>query len=213
MGEAPRQAIVMFALTELRLLSAIFGIESIIKKEPDVVLTVRDAAKAQVALVGAPGSLRVIDEKPVYLRMPPTYLEPETCLLVLKNLMRAAYDRQEKGLPAVPAKPAPPLPPKISVETIPAKATTEDDTPVRTDGEAERPRGGSGEEENAAKAGRFPPRRGQSPDYAKLVALHEAGILTDQEFQAALARIADEHQAIAIFWTVHIFRRWVTLRK
>jgi transcription-repair coupling factor (superfamily II helicase) len=107
-GEPPRQAIVLFALTELRLLSAIFGIESIIKKEPDVVLTVRDAGKAQVALTGAPGSLRVIDEKTVYLRMPPTYLEPETCLMVLKNLMRAAYDRQVNGETPPPAqKPAP----------------------------------------------------------------------------------------------------------
>jgi transcription-repair coupling factor (superfamily II helicase) len=99
-GEPPRQAIVLFAMTELRLLAALYGIESIIKKEPDVVLSVRDAAKAQFALTGAPGSLRVIDEKTVYLRMPPTYLEPETCLMVLKNLLRAAYDRQVKGEPA-----------------------------------------------------------------------------------------------------------------
>jgi transcription-repair coupling factor (superfamily II helicase) len=95
-GELPRQAIILFALTELRLTSALFGIESIIKKEPDVVLTVRDAAKAQTALTGAPGTLRVIDEKTVYLRMPPTYLEPETCLLVLKNLLRGTYDREAK---------------------------------------------------------------------------------------------------------------------
>jgi transcription-repair coupling factor (superfamily II helicase) len=96
-GELPRQAIILFALTELRLTSAMFGIESIIKKEPDVVLTVRDAGKAQTALMGAPGTLRVIDEKTVYLRMPPTYLEPETCLMVLKNLLRGAYDRQQPG--------------------------------------------------------------------------------------------------------------------
>ncbi len=94
-GEPPRQAIILFALTELRLTAGLFGIESIIKKEPDVVLTVRDGAKAQTALTGAPGTLRVIDEKTVYLRMPPTYLEPETCLMVLKNLLRSAYDRQK----------------------------------------------------------------------------------------------------------------------
>jgi hypothetical protein len=76
--------------------------------EPDVVLTVRDAAKAQIALTGAPGTLRVIDEKTVYLRMPPTYLEPETCLMVLKNLMRGAYDRQVRGEPLVVSKPARP---------------------------------------------------------------------------------------------------------
>jgi transcription-repair coupling factor (superfamily II helicase) len=105
-GELPRQAMVLFALTELRLLSGLYGIESIIRKEPDVVLTVRDATKAQHALYGAPGTLRVIDEKTVYLRMPPSMLEPETLLLVLRNLMRAAYDLDEKGLPP-PAAPKP----------------------------------------------------------------------------------------------------------
>jgi transcription-repair coupling factor (superfamily II helicase) len=106
-GELPRQAIVLFALTELRLLAGLYGIESIIRKEPDVVLTVRDATKAQHALYGAPGTLRVIDEKTVYLRMPPSMLEPETLLLVLRNLMRAAHDRDVNGLPPpAPAKPA-----------------------------------------------------------------------------------------------------------
>ncbi len=104
-GQPPRQAIILFALTELRILCSIFSIESIIKKEPDVVLTVREAAKAQVALHGAPGSVRLIDEKTVYLRMPPTFLDPETCLMVLKNLLRAAHNRQAKGEPTAPSKP------------------------------------------------------------------------------------------------------------
>jgi transcription-repair coupling factor (superfamily II helicase) len=69
-GEPPRPAVLLMALTELRLLAGIYGIESIIKKDPDVVLTVRDAARAQIGLIGAPGTLRVIDEKTVYLRMP-----------------------------------------------------------------------------------------------------------------------------------------------
>ena len=69
-GEIPRQAVLLFAMTELRLLSGHWGIESIIKKEPDVVMTVTDAARAQAALSGAPGRLSVIDAKTVYLRMP-----------------------------------------------------------------------------------------------------------------------------------------------
>jgi transcription-repair coupling factor (superfamily II helicase) len=105
-GEMPRQAIVLFALTELRLLAGLYGIESVIKKDPDVVLTVRDAARAQTALHGAPGTLRVIDEKTVYLRPPPTYLDPETLLMVLRNLIRAAHDREQKGEPP-PAPKAP----------------------------------------------------------------------------------------------------------
>ena len=64
-GELPRQAIILFALTELRLLSGIFGIESLIRKDPDVVLKVVDAKKAQHGLHGAPGTLRVIDESTV----------------------------------------------------------------------------------------------------------------------------------------------------
>src|SRR5688572_6318669 len=99
-GEPPRQAILLFALTELRLLSGLFGVESIVRKDPDVILTVRDAARAQAALAGAPGSLRVIDAQTVYLRMPASFMEAETLLMVLKNLMRQAYDREQRGEPA-----------------------------------------------------------------------------------------------------------------
>jgi transcription-repair coupling factor (superfamily II helicase) len=123
-GELPRQAIILFALTELRLLAGLYGIESVIRKPPDVVLTVRDASKAQPALVGAPGTLRVIDEKTVYLRMPASFNEPETLLMVLKNLMRQAYDRSKDAQAAPPepepAKPPPPKPaPKSRREAEP----------------------------------------------------------------------------------------------
>jgi transcription-repair coupling factor (superfamily II helicase) len=104
-GEPPRQGILLFALTEVRLLAAIFGIESVIKQEPDVILKVRDAAAAQRGLTGAPGTLRVVDEKTVYLRMPTTYNEPETLLMVLRNLMRGAYERRNSPQ-AHPEKPA-----------------------------------------------------------------------------------------------------------
>src|SRR5438045_7083560 len=93
-SEPPRQVLLLFAMMELRLLAGLYGVESIIRKEPDVVLTVRDAARAQQALAGAPGTLRVIDEKTVYLRMPPTFMEPETLLMVLRNLMRTAHDKE-----------------------------------------------------------------------------------------------------------------------
>jgi transcription-repair coupling factor (superfamily II helicase) len=106
-GEPPRQALVLFALTELRLLAGMYGIESVIRKPPDVVLTVRDGGKAQVVLSGAPGTLRLIDERTVYLRMPATYLEPETLLMVLRNLIRSAHDRIVRGEPV--AAPAPPV--------------------------------------------------------------------------------------------------------
>ena len=111
-GEPPRQAVLLFAMTELRLLAGHFGISSIIKKEPDVILTVSHAAKAQAALTGAPGTLRVIDEKTIYLRMPTTYMQPEALLMVLRNLMAAAYERELKGEPA-PAQHAPDKPARV----------------------------------------------------------------------------------------------------
>jgi len=110
-GEPPRPAMLLFAMMEVKLLAGLFGIESIIKQEPDVVLKVTDAGKAQQGLTGAPGTLRVIDEKTIYLRMPGNYNEPEVLLLVLKNLMRNAYERQQRGEPApVSAPPAPAKP-------------------------------------------------------------------------------------------------------
>ncbi|HTW94875.1 MAG TPA: transcription-repair coupling factor [Tepidisphaeraceae bacterium] len=108
-GEVPRTVVLMLALTELRLLAGLFGIDSIIKKDPDVVLTVRDGARAQQGLIGAPGTLRVIDEKTVYLRMPESYLAPDMVLMVLRNLLKAAHDREQRGEPPPdPKRPAKP---------------------------------------------------------------------------------------------------------
>jgi transcription-repair coupling factor (superfamily II helicase) len=112
-GELPRQAMVLFALTELRLLSGMYGIESVIRKEPDVVLKVRDGARAQAVLTGAPGTLRLVDESTVYLRPPSVYLEPETLLIMLRNLMRSSHDRIQKGDP--PPEPSAPPPSKAQL--------------------------------------------------------------------------------------------------
>jgi transcription-repair coupling factor (superfamily II helicase) len=188
-GPPPHQAIVLFALTELRLLSGLFGIESIIKKEPDIVFTVRDAAKAQVALHGAPGTVRVIDEKTVYLRMPPTFLNSETCLMTLKNLMRGAWDRQQRGEPAPSLKmpePKKPTPgPKVNIETIPSKP------PLDEAEGATRPTVRLKETKSTlGPKKRDPAKTGNAnPAYVKLVTLRDQGILTEQEFQAALGRM------------------------
>ena len=97
--EPLRPMVVLIALTELRLLAGHYGVESIIKREPDAVIKLRDAQRVQKALVGAPGTLRIVDDRTLYFRPPPGYLEPETLLLVLRNLMYAAYQRELKGEP------------------------------------------------------------------------------------------------------------------
>ncbi len=167
-GEPARQAVLLFALTELRLLAAHWGIESIIKKEPDVVLTVTDAMRALGALAGAPGTLRVIDPQTVYLRMPSSFLEPDTLLMTLKNLMRQAYDREQRGETVAEAGKAP---------TPPAKAQATTST--------------SREGERVTRVASSPPAKAprQSRELEKLQSLRAAGILTDQEFEAARQRL------------------------
>ena len=181
-GEPPRQAVILFALTELRLLSALFGIDSIIRKAPDVVMKVRDAGRAQIALAGAPGRVTLIaEDNEIFLRLPPSFLEPEPLLMVLKNLMRAAHDREQRGEPPPLPKPPPGTPVKPvtppKLETVPAAT---DDGPARP---------------TVRLADAKKPERPRPPggkDYEKLVTLRDQGILTDQEFQAALGRLLNK---------------------
>jgi hypothetical protein len=192
-GEPPRQAVLLLALTEVRLLSQLFGISSIIKKDPDVVLTVADAARAQLALAGAPGTLRVIDEKTVYLRMPPTFMQSEALLLTLKNLMRQAHDREQRGEVAAEPGKAPEKPP----EKIPHRPKAR---PVDKEGEVQKDEvrpavklGAGGKaparkppaQEKAASA----PATSLVGELEKLASLRQQGILTEEEFQTLKQRL------------------------
>jgi transcription-repair coupling factor (superfamily II helicase) len=181
-GEPPRQAVVFFALTEVRLLCQIFGIDSVIRQMPDIVLKVNDGARASFAMTGAPGTLRVIDEQTIYLRMPPTFAEPEAALMVLKNLMRQALDRESKGeaTPApgqAPVKPvpAPKPPPAQSVrqrEMQKKRVTIDDGRGIPT-----------------TKPTTSPISQKQIADMQKLQSLKDIGVLTDEEFEAARRRL------------------------
>ncbi len=159
-SEPPRPAVLLLALTELRLLAGHWGIESIIRKEPDVVLTVTEAMKALTALAGAPGTLRVIDERTVYLRMPAGFLESDTLLMTLKNLMRQAYDRQQKGEELVKPDAAPPAPPRSA---DPKK--------------------------KAPPPPRAPEPTLPHPQLENLKTLRDQGILTDEQFESARQRL------------------------
>jgi transcription-repair coupling factor (superfamily II helicase) len=107
-GELPRQAVLLFALTEVRLLAGHYGIDSIVKQAPDIVLKVRDAAKAQFAMTGAPGRLTVVDASTVYFRPPPVFMEPDTMLVMLRNLFMQAYEREKPTSGADVATAVPP---------------------------------------------------------------------------------------------------------
>jgi hypothetical protein len=202
-GDPPRQATVFFALTEVRLLAQIFGIDSVIRQVPDIVLKVNDAARAQFALHGAPGTLRLIDEQTVYLRMPPTFVESEAALMVLRNLMRQALDREQQG----EAKPEPGQAPEPKAAPAAKSAPAGGAKPQP----GSRGRAGAGavvvEPKPAGRGVPVGPPVGaravpttpaeppltakQQADLEKLQSLREIGVLTDEEFVAALKRLRE----------------------
>ncbi|QOV91139.1 transcription-repair coupling factor [Humisphaera borealis] len=190
-GEPPRQAVIFFALTEVRLLAQLFGIDSIIRQVPDIVLKVNDGTRASYAMTGAPGTLRVIDDKTIYLRMPPTFVEPEAALMVMKNLMRQAWDKEKKGEAAVVPGTAPEKPPEPVKKPVPAPA------PVAAKPAATGKPGKAGKKSQPAEAPGLRPTETEFPpitpkqmaDLEKLHSLREIGVLTDSEFELARARL------------------------
>ncbi|HEY1683863.1 MAG TPA: transcription-repair coupling factor [Tepidisphaeraceae bacterium] len=174
-GEPPHSAILLIALTELRLLAAHFGIDSMIKKDPDIVLNVRDAARAQLGLIGAPGTLRVVDEKTIYLRVPATYLEPETALMVLRNLMRQAYDREKRGEAAPTVHVPPPEMQKAAEQRLKKSSGVRVNQPIPA------------REPSTKPAPRLSPQLEQQ--LTKLDSLRDSGILTEEEFLVARQRL------------------------
>jgi len=186
-GEPPKQVMVLAALTELRLLAGHYGIESIIKQPPDVVLKLRDALRVQQALVGAPGTLRIVDDRTLYFRPPPAYLEPEVLLMVLRNLMFQAYQKEKDGAGQEAIKPggeraaaAGKTAPRVA-----EPAFRRDDAPMRPAAESA-----------AARSNRAPAPAGTvEPQLQTLEALRKQGVLTDEEFQAARARLLNRPAA------------------
>ncbi|MDB5333873.1 MAG: mfd, partial [Phycisphaerales bacterium] len=191
-GDPPRQGVILFALTELRLLAQTYGITSIIRKPPDLVLTVSDGNKAQHALTGAPGTLRVIDEKTVYLRMPASYVEPEVCLMVLKNLLRSAHDRDVNAA-ATPAAPetaaqAPPTPKPALPEREATNGRPQPTAPpAKGDGRArsQPPQ----QKQASSKPQPATAAKSAAGQLEKLASLREQGVLTEEEFEAARKRL------------------------
>ncbi|HVX83238.1 MAG TPA: transcription-repair coupling factor [Phycisphaerae bacterium] len=114
-GPMPKPVILLFGLAEIKILARPWSIVSIITKAPDVVFTITDLSKLGPLLgkgVGGAGSVRVIDEKTVHLRLPANYLEPETLVNVLRHLLNpnAPQPEQPKPEPARPVAPQRPAP-------------------------------------------------------------------------------------------------------
>ena len=113
-GPMPKAVQVMFGLAEIKILAQQWSILSIITKAPDVIFTIEDLSKLGPLMGkgvgGGAGSVRIADEKTVHLRLPATYLESETLINVLRNLLNPNAPKE------APKKPEPPKPPQYPVK-------------------------------------------------------------------------------------------------
>jgi transcription-repair coupling factor (superfamily II helicase) len=106
-GPMPKAVQIMFGLAEIKIWARQWSIVSIITKSPDVIFTIEDMGKLGPLLgkgvSGGAGSVRIADEKTVHLRLPASYLEAETLIAVLRNLLNPNAPKPEVAKPVVAA--------------------------------------------------------------------------------------------------------------
>ena len=87
-GEAPKQALTLINLTEVRIAASTLGIDTLKLEGPDLIFTTKQPQKLEQVFSAAPGRVSVLDESTVYYRPPSNYLEPaDTLLAVLRKLL------------------------------------------------------------------------------------------------------------------------------
>ena len=89
-GKIPEAVETLLIQAEIRILAGGYGVESIILMAPDIIFSIREWSVAKPAFAGAAGSVRRPDERTVYWRPPPKYLEGPTLLRVLANQLKRA---------------------------------------------------------------------------------------------------------------------------
>ncbi len=86
-GAFPQRVERLLELAEIRILAGRFKIGSISRRGPDLVFAIDSVSEAEPAFTDAPGSVRMPDDKTIYLRLPPAYLEADTLLAVLRKML------------------------------------------------------------------------------------------------------------------------------
>jgi len=86
-GKPPRPAERLLMLAEIRILAGKWKLASIVLHSPDVVIKPQDMRLAEKVFASAPGTVRLVDGQDLYWRPPRPYLEPDTLLAVLRQLL------------------------------------------------------------------------------------------------------------------------------
>jgi transcription-repair coupling factor (superfamily II helicase) len=95
-GPIPEETTGLLDLAELRIAAAKWDIRSIVASQPDplkagdLIFSFRTdpGKKANALFANVKGTVRIADPKTVYLRLPPTYFEPQTLVTVLVRILR-----------------------------------------------------------------------------------------------------------------------------
>jgi len=88
-GAYPDPVDMLLSLADIRVRASGWGIQSIIRKEPDVVFNIEgELKKLEPLFAGASGSMRVADARTIHWRLPDHYFHGVTLIRVLRNLFR-----------------------------------------------------------------------------------------------------------------------------
>ena len=99
-SDPPTPMQTLIDLTELRIAASTLAIDSIKLDGPDVIFRTRQPQKLEASMKNAAGRTSLIDDRTVYFRPPPSYLEAPTLLAVLRKLLVTPVRR---GISPVPS--------------------------------------------------------------------------------------------------------------
>lgn len=94
-GPIPAEVSTLLQLAEIRVLARRFAVKSISLRRPDVVFTIDKIPLAEKLFEDPPGTVRLPDDQTVHLRLPPSYLEQQTLVTVLRHMFLRATKRVE----------------------------------------------------------------------------------------------------------------------
>ena len=87
-GKPPEAAQVLIDLTDLRIAASMLQVSAIKLEGPDLIFRCDHPIALDPLLKDAPGRASIIDERTVYYRPPPSYLDPPSTLLaILRKLI------------------------------------------------------------------------------------------------------------------------------
>ena len=86
-GKVPGQVSMLLDIADIRVRSAKWNIKSIIVSDLDVIFSFQTHQGVQDIFAKAPGKVRIVDTKTVYLRLEKNYFEPCTLMAVLRKML------------------------------------------------------------------------------------------------------------------------------